>query len=390
MERFKGSLASYQLRLLMPAFFEAPGVVGVLRVERGAVRRHFFLQDGMLVGESSSEPDEHLGQVLARMGVWSARRAAEAFEEAETAAVPFGLYVVERGWVTRARLEEALEHKAREALFDCYGWESGEVEFRPGLPPRGRAVELTRLALRQLHRDALARLHEWRVFWALLPGPGTTFGVYRQFAVETVAAAEERLLHLAEQGATLGELLAASPETPLTNARWVLRLYRRGALTPREQAGPRVGEAAAVAELLALAREMVEAGRFEEAVAVAAQALERAPVPEAHALYREAEVRLTVALAEEVLALEGRLRIGAMPRRPPESLTADDLYLHAKLRGGRSVREVLRNTAMGELAAYRGLRRLMDAGLAWVDEDGTGAHPSQAKTDPFGMPVIAR
>ena len=236
MERFKGSLASYQLRLLMPAFFEAPGVVGALRVERGAVRRHFFLQDGMLVGESSSEPGEHLGQMLARMGVWSATRAAEAFEEAETAAVPFGLYVVERGWVTRARLEEALEHKAREALFDCYGWESGEVEFRPGLPPRGRAVELTRLGLRQLHRDGLARLHEWRVFWTLFPGPGTTFGVYRQFAVETVSAAEERLLHLAEQGATLGELLAASPETALTNARWVLRLYRRGALTPREVA----------------------------------------------------------------------------------------------------------------------------------------------------------
>ena len=138
-----------------------------------------------------------------------------------------------------------------------------------------------------------------------------------------------------------------------------------------------------------MAKGMVEAGRFEEAGAVAAQALERAPVPEAHALYREAEVRWTVAMADEVLALEGRLSLEPLPGRPPESLTADDLYLHAKLRGGRSVREVLRNTAMGELAAYRGLRRLMDAGLASVGPED-GAHASLTKTDPFGLPVLAR
>ena len=387
MERFKGNLANYGLRLLMPAFFEAPGVAGVLRVERGAVRRYFFLQSGTLVGVSSSEPGEHLGQVLARMGVWDAASAAEAFEEAEAAAVPFGMYVVERGWVARERLEEALEHKAREALFDCYSWESGEVEFRPGLPPLGRAVTIAGLGLRELHRDALLRLREWRVFWTLFPGPGTPFDVYRECAVETVSAAEERLLALAEQGATLGELLAASPEDSHVNARWVLRLYRRGALAPRAGAGPRVGETPAVAQLLSLARTFVETGRYEEAVAVAAQALESAPVPEAHALYREAEVRLTVAMAEEVMALEGRLSLAPLPSRPPASLTADDLYLHAKLRGGRSVREVLRGTAMGELAAYRGLKRLMDAGLATVVPEAAALH-SRTKTNPYGLPVF--
>ncbi|PTL85787.1 DUF4388 domain-containing protein [Vitiosangium sp. GDMCC 1.1324] len=386
MDRFKGNLASYRLQLLMPAFFEAPAVDGMLRVERGAVRRHFFFQRGLLVGESSSEPREHLGQVLARLRILDAERAAEAFEAAEAAEVPFGTFVVERGLVARARLQEALEHKAREALFDCYGWESGEVEFRPGLPPLGRAVEL-QLGLKELHRDALTRLLEWKVFWDLFPGPGTTFGVYREFAVETVSAAEEQLLQLAETGATLSELLAASPEGPLHGARWVLRLYRRGALTPRKTRGPKVGETTALADLLELARGLVETERYEEAVAVAGQVLERAPVPEAHALYRETEVRLTVALADEVLALDGKMYFEPLPRPIPPSLTADDLYLYAKLRGSRSVREVLRNAAMGELAAYRALRRLMDAGIAKVMPDNT-APGRKAKTDPYGIPVV--
>jgi hypothetical protein len=389
MERFKGNLASYRLQLLMPAFFDAPAVDGTLRVERGSVRRHFFFQRGLLVGESSSEPTEHLGQVLARLGIFDAARAAEAFDAAEAAGVPFGTFLVERGLVAKVRLVEALEHKAREALFDCYGWESGEVEFRPGLPPLGRAVEL-QLGLKGLHRDALARLREWKVFWDLFPGPGTTFGVYREFAVETVSAAEGLLMQLAEQGATLSELLAAAPEGPLHGARWVLRLYRRGALTPRKPRGPKVGEVARVSDLLELARGLVETGRYEEAVAVTAQVLERAPVPEAHALYREAEVRLTVALADEVLALDGRLYFEPLPRPTPPSLTADDLYLYAKLRSGRSVREVLRNAAMGELAAYRALRRLMEAGIARVMPRDDVAPRRRARTNPYGIPIVVR
>lgn len=389
MERFKGNLASYGLSLLMPAFVDASGLEGTLKVERGAVRRQFFLRDGHLVGESSTEPREHLGQVLARMRILDAPRAAQAFEAAETAGVPFGTFVVERGLVERAQLLEAMEHKAREALFDSYGWQSGEVEFVPGLPAPGRVVELPRMALRELHRDAMTRQREWKVFWTLFAGPGTTFGVCREFALEAASAAEDHLLCMAEQGVTLGALLAASPEGPVHGARWVLRLYRRGALLPRQTQGPRQDEAAALAALLEQARRRVEAGQYEEAVAVAAQALERAPIPEAHALYREAEVRLMVALADEVLALDGRLLFEPLPRPTPPSLTADDLYLYSKLRGSRSVREVLRNTAMGELAAYRALRRLMAAGVVRLrPEQEEGAAQGRTKTDPYGIPIV--
>jgi hypothetical protein len=89
-----------------------------------------------------------------------------------------------------------------------------------------------------------------------------------------------------------------------------------------------------------------------------------------------------------VLALDGRLYFESLPRPTPPSLTADDLYLYAKLRGSRSVREVLRNTAMGELSAYRSLRRLMDAGLARVMPRNDLAPRRRAKTDPYGIPVV--
>lgn len=387
MERFRGNLANYKLQLLVPAFIASPQAGGTLRVERAAVRRLFFLQEGLLVGESSSEPHEHLGQVLVDLHILDAAQAAEAFAEAEAAGVPFGTYVVERGLVERPRLVEALEHKAREALFDCYGWESGEVEFIPGLPPMARAVEL-RLSLRTLHRDAEARSREWRVFWSLFhSGPDTTFQVFREYAVELVSQEEERLFQLAEQGARLAELLQSCREGQVHGARWVLRLYRRGALTPQEPEGPRVGKAAELEDLLALAQRFLKAGRYESAVAVAAQVLERAPVPEAHALYREAELQLAREIANELLKLDGRLIFEPLPRPPPPLLTADDLYLYSRLRAARSVDEALRGTAMGELAAWRSLQRLLRAEVVRVAQPHAAARPRR-KTDPYGIPVV--
>ncbi|WP_426731317.1 DUF4388 domain-containing protein [Myxococcus faecalis] len=390
MESFKGSLASYRLQMVMPPLFSTAGVEGTLRVERGAIRRCFQVKDGFLVGESSNDPREHLSQVLVNLRILDAPRAAAAFEAAEGAGTPYGTFLVQRCFVELPRLIEAMEHKAREALFDCYGWESGEVEFTPKLPPAARAVGL-KLALNSLHRDAVTRLREWSVFREVFPHLDATFRVFREFAVETFSEEEDKLLELAASGATLGEMLATAKEAPLFAARWILHLYRRGALAPRLPKGPRLGEAAELAELLNLVKRFLESGKYDHAVALAAQILERGPVPEAHALYREAEVRLTLALSDELFALDGRLVFEPIPRPTPSQLTADDLYLYSKLRGSRSIRQALRTAAMGELAASRSVHRLMASGLIHVaplpGSDAT-AEARRTSTDPFGVPAV--
>jgi hypothetical protein len=386
MEHFKGSLAHYRLELVMPPLFASQAVEGTLRVERGAVQRHFYFREGALVGESSSAPTEHLGQVLVDLRILDAARAAAAFEAAESAGIPFGTFLVQRCFVDLPRLIEALEYKAREALFDCYGWESGEVEFTPGLPRLGRAVGL-KLPLGPLHRDAVSRLREWRTFREIFPRLDTTFRVFREFAVENTSPEEEHFLEQAEAGATLDDLLGTSWEQPLYAARWIVHLYRRGALTPARPRGSNVGESAGLCELLEMARRALEAGKYDHAVALAAQVLERGPVPEAHALYRDAEVRLTLALCDELCALDGHLVFEPIPRPIPPQLTADDLYLYSKLRGSRSIRETLRTAAMGELAASRSVRRLMDAGLVRV-QPGPGAPMPRRRTNPYGIPAV--
>src|SRR5512140_1960335 len=340
MESFHVNLANYRLPFLMPAMFDGRLLGGTLRLERAAQVRTFAFRDGCLVAASSSDPAEHLTQVLADLKVLDAQRAVSAFEAAHAAKQPLGELLVERGFVDKARLLGVLEHKARESFFDCYTWEAGELSFSAEVP-EARGVELE-LQVGPLHRDALASLREWKAFRAAFPDPGVTFDVFRQRMAASGSRAEEALLALAEEGAALGEMLASSRDGALSTARRIQNMYRRGALCPRQASGARMGASADPAELLRLARSAFDAKQFERAAELAALALDRAPIPEAHALYRRAEQQLALALAEKELVLEGRLAFATLPRPAPSQLTADDLYLYGKLKDAPSVRAALR------------------------------------------------
>jgi hypothetical protein len=381
MEHFKGSLTHYSMELVIPVLLSRKAV-GTLRVERGAVVRYFFFRGGFLVGEGSKAPSEHLAQVLVDLGVLDAPRAALAYEAAELAKLPYGAFLVRQQFVELPRMLEVLEHKAREAFFDCYNWDSGEVEFTLQLPSLAHAVEL-KMPLTSLHRDALARRREWKMFKDIFPAMDTTFRVFRQHAMGRFSDEESSLMKRAEGGATLAELLASDKEARIFVARRLLHLYRRGALSPQRMQDASHGEVLQVSELLEAARTFMDAGKYEHALAVVEQVLERGPLPEAHALYREVELKLTLALCDELFSLDGRLKFEPLPRPLPSSLTADDLYLYSKLRGTATIRKALRTAAMGEAAAARSVHRLLATGLIRIATSMEGFEPDR-KTDPYG------
>lgn len=364
LEPFRGNLASYRLALLLPPLFQQQAATGTIHLWRGATRRSFELREGCVVMASSNDPFEHLAQVLADLRILDAKRAASAFAHAQATGQPLGAFLVERGFVELPRLQEALEYKAREGLFDCYSWESGEVELIPEVS-KAPAGALIRLSLGPLHRDAVARLREWSAFRAVFPNDSLSFAV--SDVSDRLPGDEDReLLRLAQQGASLTQLLGGR-EGRIHRARRLLSLHHRGALIPQGATANSAPEDLAI--LLRVAKACLEACDFAAAERALSEVLERAPVPEAHALYRAAEEGLFRQIHHAVCALEEDLVFAALPDEPPSELTADDLYLYSHLRSARSMREALRNSAMGEVAGYRSVQRLIRSGMV--------AHPSK-------------
>src|SRR5207248_8798657 len=88
MNRFLGSLASYRLPLLVPALFEGPHLSGSLRVRRAGTRRAFGIEGGKLTFESSTDPREHLAQLLVDSGVLDLWSAVNAYDDARREGAP--------------------------------------------------------------------------------------------------------------------------------------------------------------------------------------------------------------------------------------------------------------------------------------------------------------
>lgn len=362
LEAFQVRLGNYRLAKLMPALCEGTHVSGTLMLERGRVKREFTFRDGDLVSVASSAPREHLSQVLNDLGILDGPAAASAFAAAEAQGRPFAQHLLRAGLVPRERLLEAIEHKGRECLFDCYAWESGDLWFLPRRTPY-YGVEI-RLNLLSLHKDAMTRLEEWNEFRAQLPDLSTTFHVNAGAAPPSAGPELQALLDAASSGQKLQELLELSREANLVVARRILELYRLGALVPDKEV-PRPSQEGVEANLEEV-RRLIAAGDYERAVETALQALAHTNAREAHELYRNAEACLARQLGQRVAELEGRLAFRPLPSPPPPELTSDDLYLYSKLRGAPSVADTVRRAAAGELAAARSLFRLIASGVIAV------------------------
>lgn len=362
MEHFRGSLSSYRLPLLMPALFEVEPLSGELSVRRGARCRRFFVRDARVVAVASTDPKEHLTQALVERGLLELSRAAHAFEEARAKGEHVGQYLVEASVIAMNDLCAVLEQKAKDSLFDCYQWESGDVEWRTGaLAPIQLGLSLE---LAGLHNEALGHLRAWNELSRELPPSDALLIPAERCEALAASQAEAELLSRIGCGVTAGELLSEAPRR-LELGRTLVGLLRRGALRVSAEGRPvRVS----IAELVDQARTSLEQGDYEAATATAERALEAAAVPEAEALYREAEHRLGRAANKLLRNLDGRVRLTNSDAASTVQLTATDASLYAALRRDERLQTALEAAGLSGVAGYRAVRRLLSAGLVSIHE----------------------
>lgn len=102
---------------------------GVLTFERHKIRRQVVLQDGHVIGCSSSDPREMLGHFLVSRGKIEEKTLTEAlaFQEANGGAL--GQILVQLGAVAEEDLTRQLSAQAEEILFGLFDWEDASFSF---------------------------------------------------------------------------------------------------------------------------------------------------------------------------------------------------------------------------------------------------------------------
>lgn len=365
MRGLMGSLVMMPLMELVD-FLARRRATGTLTCERGSVRKVVSLRNGEAVAASSSNPREFLGQLLINFGHITEEQLSKAFQTQEETKVRLGKVLVNTGLLQPQTIQEVLSIKIHETLLDVFVWDSGFFFVDDTPPPVFDELDVS-VPLADIGREAEFRSTAWAAFRAQFPTGAATLVVDESKLPKDLSeeSIDGQMLMLAIQGKTIDEIGLAMHATDFHLYQRLYALAKNGWLAP-------VPISATVAEptdeleidvdLLAQARDHLDARHWEAAELAAEQALEMAPSPEAEHILTETRQRLTAEL--RALLLEPQ-RVPKLRIRAKEiirmRLSSAEKYLLSRCNGERDLRQIVQVAPLSELEVLRAFKKFVES-----------------------------
>lgn len=355
-------------------FLAAGRKTGTLKFARGAIIKQIFLEKGAIVGSSSNDPKEFIGQVLLHYGKITEEQLRDAMETHRESGDRLGAVLSARGYVSQADIMYVLRTRTLEIIYDLFIWEEAEFEFFDGEPLPADMIRISVDATNVI-MDGIYRIDEWsryrsaipsdRAFFELMPG-------WTQTLPESSKETREILYHI-EKGLTAAEI-CYNMHTSLFHAYALLfDLSEKGIIkvAGTSPAAPPPPDAAAARlpktapELLKLARTEMKNDNVENALAIINSALELEPKnADAQRLRDQAEKRFIAQVYQN----------GVSPRAVPkfianiEQIEAERLgpqegFVLSRINGELDVASIVSVCPFREVDSLRMIKKLMEAGI---------------------------
>jgi hypothetical protein len=149
-------------------FLATGKATGTLVVSNGVVERQIYFRGGQLIAAASSDPREYLGHFLVSHGFISEAQLSAAMAKQELTRVMLGKILVDEGHISVGDLQNMLELKSTEGIYDLFTWRDGEFRFIDGQLPAYEMVPLS-IGIANLTLNAMDRLDEWDAIKTLIP-----------------------------------------------------------------------------------------------------------------------------------------------------------------------------------------------------------------------------
>jgi hypothetical protein len=366
---FRGSLASMALPDLLQWASRAQktGTL-VLRDERIAKRIHFL--GGLVIGSSSTDPGDYLGQVLLSEGLISEEHLREAMATQARTKVMLGRLLVQRGLVSEDRVAAVLRHKAEETIYSLFLWSDGEFEFLEGeLPPSEQVrikIQVEEVLLEGVRRyDTSCKIRE------VLPHNRLVLARTAQALPADIAAKPfpSRIYGLVDGRRTLADIVleAHSSEFNVCQVLYILvqRGYAAVAAAAPPAAAPSTSVPPALEPVVASVRACLARGDAEAALSLLDAARDAGlRAEELHALTQEAETYFVERAYRHYLpAAKVPVLKRPLESLMGESLSPEEMFLVSRVNGSWDLRSIVSISPLREVDALRALKRLRERGV---------------------------
>jgi hypothetical protein len=404
----QGSLTTMSVSDLLQ-FLAVSRKTGLLKFSHQKVLKGIYFENGIIVGSSTNDPKEYLGQVLMHYGKIDEAQLQAAMEiQRGEAAVPrseggkvqsstskvqssgdeapvqspkskvqsrrprrLGQILVADGILSEEQVSQLLEIRTLDIIYDLFLWNEGQFEFGTDnpLPPDFTRVhvEANRVVMEGIHRaDEMMR------FRTLIPSDRTLLELGAGWTSSLPAGkATRQLLYFLEKRMSVAEICYNMHSSAFEVYAQLFELVTDGVVhvvgelpeapDPLSQM-PDLPDAAA--DLLLLARNDLNNGEAEKALSIIHTVLGRDPKnPAAHTLLAEAEKKFIAAVYSEMSPSWVPKVLVQLEELANKEIGSQEGFVLSRINGEWDIQSILSICPFREADSLSLIKKLWDNGI---------------------------
>ncbi len=341
---------------------------GTLSLKSGPLHKKIYFQGGAIIGSSSNDTREYLGQFMLSQGIITEQQLKDAFDLQAQTKVMLGRILVKKGLVSEGKVSEVLRTKAEETIYSLFLWADSDFEFLENELPPGDQV-LISIRVEDVLMEGLRRYDTSKKIRQVLPHNGVVLQKTTRPLPPDIAskAFPKRIYDMIDSRQTLADIILEAHASEYTVCQVLYVMVQKGYLEVGKGAAPAATRAPADTPqaLMEAAKELIKSGDSEGALVILEKARRTAGKnPEMNALIQVAEEHFIDKAYRHYLPPK---KVPVL-KKPLESLTSQDLspeegFLVSRVNGSWDLRSIISISPLREVDALRAFKKLRERGI---------------------------
>lgn len=343
---------------------------GTLSLKSGPLHKKIYFQEGAIIGSSSDDNREYLGQFMLSEGIITEQQLKDAFDLQAQTKVMLGRILVKKGLVSEAKVGDVLRLKAEETIYSLFLWMEADFEFMENELPPGDQV-LISIKVEDVLMEGLRRYDTSKKIRQILPHNGIVLRRSQRPLPSDIAAKKfpRRIYDLVDGRRTLVQIVleAHASEYNVCQVLFVMVQKKFLEVAQEESTAPAPSRPPADSPqaLMDAAKELIKSGDSEGALVILEKARKSAGKnPEMNALIQVAEEHFIDKAYRHYLPPK---KIPVL-KKPLETLMSQDLspeegFLVSRVNGSWDLRSIISISPLREVDALRAFKKLRERGI---------------------------
>ncbi|MGH9928127.1 MAG: DUF4388 domain-containing protein [Pyrinomonadaceae bacterium] len=321
MKGIQGNLSTMSVSDLLQ-FLAVSRKTGRLRFDRAKIVKEVYLENGLIIGSTSNDPKEYLGQLLIHYGKLDEPKLRAALQVQREAGGRLGEILVSTGVLPQEDVLQILRIRTLDIIYDLFLWEEAHFELYDHEGPPDYFIRIE-VPTTKVIMDGAYRIDEWKRYRQLISSDRTLLELAAGWTSQLNSSKEVRqVLYFVEKGMSVAEISYNMHASPFHIYGLLHDLVSQGIAVvagevPETFKAPQVPADVpeTVPTLLAAARTQIAAGDAEAAVLTLQNILEKEP--------NNFEARTLLGAAEDSL-IEHLYVAPLLPDAVPKLLISED------------------------------------------------------------------